>query len=234
MAELDGKIKGWADGKWAAPDQWSFDGRPALIVNHMQVGIVGQGQISGASRSQEETAVKKLGIVAKQKKLIDAFRERKLPIVFCSVVGTPIVGLPRPKWGFIWQMLDSSAPVGNVNNPAVYELAKTIPELGRRPEEPELYSSGMGPFSDTHLDAYLRHHGVKDIVYTGWTAHSTIYGSVLEATGLWYSVVVPGDATGSPERDKMAGDAVLQQMLWMYSMVTTVDDVIKHLPPAKV
>ena len=106
-----------------------------------------------------------------------------------------------PKWGFIFDMLRRCAPPGNPNNPEVAEMIQVIPELGRKPEEPLLGHTGTCLFTGSNLNEYLRHHGVTDLVITGFTAHSTVYNSVIQATDMYFSVVVPRDSTGSPGRD---------------------------------
>ena len=45
--QLNKDIPGWSTGEWKVPE-WKFDGRPALIINHMQEGIVGSGKFTGA------------------------------------------------------------------------------------------------------------------------------------------------------------------------------------------
>lgn len=229
MADLEDKIKGWATGEWEVPE-WTFDGNPALVINHMQNGIAGTGKFSGAPYVQEKEAMDRLGTIAKQKQLIAAFRERKLPVIFVSVVPNPIGVLP--KWGFIFEMSRYTTPVGHVNVEFMKWGTDVIPEMGRREDEPLLYHTGTSPFTGSHLEELLRHHGVKDLVFTGWTAHSTLYNSVVQATNHWYSVVVPADATGAPKRDADCADIVLRKMMRMWALVTTVDDVIKHLPKA--
>jgi nicotinamidase-related amidase len=227
MADLEHVIPGWVDGKWEVPE-WSFDGNPALVINHMQVGIAGTGEFSGAPHSQEKKAMDALGTIEQQKKLIAAFRERKLPVVFMSVIPDPIGYLP--KWGFIFEMSKLKAPKGQLNNPKLAELTEVMPEMGRRPEEPLFYHTGHSPLTGNHLEEYLRQFCVRDIVLTGWTAHSTLYNSIIQFTNHWYSVVVPRDATGAPERDQDCADVVLNKMMRMWGLVTTVDDVIAHLP----
>jgi len=224
MADM--KMPGWTDGKWKVP-RWKFDGNPALIINHMQVGIVGTGEFSGAPHEQEAKSIKDGDIIGYQKKLMKAFREKKLPVIFISVVPNPVGVLP--KWGFIFEMNAAKAPAGHLNNPRVDEVTQVVPELGRKPSEPLLYHTGSCPFTGSHLDDVLRHHGVKDLVLAGFTAHSTIYNSVVQATNLGYSVVVPREATGAPERDKDCAEIVLNKMIRMWGLVTTVDDVIAHL-----
>lgn len=227
MADLEDKIPGWTTGEWEVPE-WKFDATPALVINHMQMGIAGSGEMSGAPYSQEKEAMDALNTIEKQKQLIAAFRERKLPIVFMSVVPDPIGYLP--KWGFIFEMSKFTAPKGHLNNLKLAELCEVMPEVGRLPEEPLLYHTGTCPMTGSHLNEYLRQFGVREIVLTGWTAHSTLYNSIVQLTNNWYSVVVPKDASGAPERDKDCADIVLRKMMRMWGLVTTVDDVIAHLP----
>jgi len=227
MADLDDKIPGWSTGEWQVPE-WRFDAKPALVINHMQVGIAGTGEFSGAPHSQEKKQMEALKTIQQQKKLITAFRERKLPVVFMSVVPNPIGYLP--KWGFIFEMNKMTAPKGHLYNKRLVELTEVIPELGRLSDEPLLYHTGNSPMTGSHLDEYLRQFGVREVVLTGWTAHSTLYNSVVQLTNHWYSVVVPSDATGAPDRDLDCADIVLKKMMRMWGLVTTVDDVIAHLP----
>jgi len=230
MAELSGIIPGWDNGDWEVPE-WSFDGNPALVINHMQVGIAGTGKMSGAPFAQEKEAMERLNTIAMQKKLIAAFREKKLPVVFVSVIPNPIGYLP--KWGHIFEMSKLTAPEGRLNNKDLDELTQIIPEMGKLPEEPLLYHTGHSPMTGSHLEEYLRQFGVRDIVMTGWTAHSTLYNSMVQLTNAWFSVVVPRDATGAPKRDEICAETVLNRMMRMWGLVTTVDDVIAHLPEYK-
>jgi len=227
MADLDDVIPGWSTGEWEVPE-WSFDSTPALVVNHMQVGIVGEGTFSGAPIAQERKQLERLGTIEKQKKLIAAFRERNLPVIFMSVVPNPI-GY-TPKWGFIFEMAGRVAPKGRTDNPDMAAAVKTIEEMGQLPHEPLLLHTGTSPMTGSHLEEYLRQFGTREIVMTGWTAHSTLYNSMVQLTNHWYSVVVPADATGAPDRDLDCSDIVLRKMMRMWGLVTSVDDVIERLP----
>jgi hypothetical protein len=73
MADI--AMKGWQDGKWEVP-KWEFDGKPALLIMHMQQGIVGAGTFSGAPHEQEAESIKEGKILENQKKLLKAFRQR--------------------------------------------------------------------------------------------------------------------------------------------------------------
>jgi nicotinamidase-related amidase len=231
ILDLDKAIPGWSTGKWTVPE-WKFDRTPVLIINHMQEGIVGEGRISGAPKEQTHAYLDSHPyIIANQKKLLAAFREKKLPIFFISVVTNPVGAVP--KWGFIFRMVSARSPLGTVDNPEVKELVQVIPEMGRRPEEPLLYHTLGGLFAGTSLEELMRPYGVQEMVITGFTAHSTVYNSVIEAIGKGYSVVIPRDSTGSPGRDQGCDEFVFDRLMPMYALVTTTDDVIKHLPQGK-
>jgi len=227
MADLEKEIPGWLDGKWEEGD-WSFDGNPALVINHMQKGIAGGGKFSGAPYSQEKEAMDRLDTIAMQKKLIAAFRERNLPVIFVSVIPNPIGILP--KWGHIFEMSRLCSPLGLLDNPEMADGCQIMPEMGRLPSEPVFYHTGHSPLTGNHLEDYLKFLHVTDIVLTGWTAHSTLYNSLLQFTNHWFSVVVPKDATGAPARDAECAEMVLRRMMWMYGLVSTVDNVIARLP----
>jgi len=124
MADMP--IPGWKDGKWVVPE-WKFDENPALIINHMQVGIVGTGEFSGAPHEQEAKNIQERDIIGYQKKLLKAFRGKSLPVIFVSVVPNPIGFLP--KWGFIFEVTREKGPRGLLNNPKLAELTEVIPEL---------------------------------------------------------------------------------------------------------
>ena len=82
-------------------------------------------------------------------------------------------------------------------------------KLPRLPFEPELdpqpgdvISSrvhGLSPFTATSLDITLRNLGVRTVVATGVSLNIGVFGLVLEAVNLGYSVVLPTDCvTGVP------------------------------------
>lgn len=227
VVDLSKEIPGFDNGAYEVPE-WVFDGNPALVINHMQEGIAGTGKFSGAPFDQEVAAMKRYNTIENQKKLIAAFRERNLPIFWVAVVPNPIEF--TPKWGFIYEMNDACAPAGHLDNPEVAEAVQIMKELGRLPSEPLFCHTGCCPLTDNHLEVMLRRHNVQDIVLTGWTIHSTLYNSLIQLTDHYFSVVVPKDCSGSPERDEDCMQVVMNKMMRMYGLVTTLDDVIAHLP----
>lgn len=223
---LNSAIIGWDDGKWEMP-KWEMDGKPALLVIHMQQGIAGKGTFSGGPIYQQVKDIKESGIIKKQKALLKAFREKKLPVIFVNVIPNPIGFVPS--FGFIFRMIkEKKAPIGYLDNPTLRAEVEVIPEMERQPSDYLLYHTSISAFN-SDLDAVLKHHCVRTVVITGYTAHSSVYNTCIRAADLWYSVIVPRDATSSPARDYQAYKAVMEQMIWMYGMVSTTDDVIAHL-----
>lgn len=238
LLDLNEVIPGWSTYDFSIPE-WKFDGKPALLISHMQEGIVGKGPyggwMGGAPKEQQQAHLASTDIIPNQKKLLAAFRERNLPIIFAVVSPPTHLGF-YPKWGFIWRMMASRAPIESVpadnlnSDPAIQAMVQIIPELERRPNEPLLIHTGAALFTGTNLNDILRHHCVNEVVMTGYTVHSTVYNSVIQLCDHYYSVVVPIDSTGGPDRDAPSPEVVSTKMIQMYGLATTTDDVIAHLP----
>jgi nicotinamidase-related amidase len=116
----------------------------------MQMGIAGSGKFSGAPFAQEKKAMDELNTIAMQKKLIAAFREKNLPVIFVAVMSDPINYLP--KWGFIFEMSKITAPKGYLDNPELAEGCKIIPELGRLGGTVFIHRHSL--MTGTHLEEY--------------------------------------------------------------------------------
>jgi hypothetical protein len=113
--------------------------------------------------------------------------------------------------------------------------------MNRRPEEPLLFNWLLGGFTNSGLDVALRLRGVKTIVLGGFAQHSVVYTTALQAADLWYSTIIPRDASvvvvprdrtgkiGTPALDKKVSEVVLDVMAPTMSLVTTTADVIAHL-----
>lgn len=237
---LNDTITGWDDGEFQPPEHWEFDGNPALVVCHMQEGIVGRGKygamFTGCPADQEYAYLDAHPeIIQNQQKLLKAFRDRGLPVIFVSTCMPTHTGF-IPKWGTIWNMMKSRLSGSDLDrtniftNQALIESVQCIPEMERRPEEPVLVHTGTTAFTATDLDAILRYHGVNELVITGFTVHSTVLLTALTAADHYFSSVVPIDSTGSPGRDEHLGVIAKKYLLPHTAMATTTEDVINHLP----
>ena len=61
-------------------------GRPALILNHMQRGLAGEGMFIPNWGPHAADGIKACGMVDNCRKLVDAFHEAGLPVIFCNAV----------------------------------------------------------------------------------------------------------------------------------------------------
>lgn len=210
--------------------EWKMDGKPGLVICHMQKGIVGNGYFTGHEWWERgDKAIKESGMIAKQQALLKAFRDKKLPVVFVNVLHNPLGHTPA--YGRLWNMIRDPRVDGRkmLESSAIREGLEVIPELNRRPDEPLLINWTVGSFSNSGLDIVLKRQDVKTIVLTGFAAHSVVYNTLVQAADLWYSVIIPRDSTTSPADLRLGYDTVMDIMAPSLALVTTTKDVIAHL-----
>ena len=74
--------------------EWKMEGKPALVLLHYQEGIIGKGEwIQGWYEPAKQACIKS-GMFENTKALLDAFREKDLPVVFVNAIPNPIGKLP--------------------------------------------------------------------------------------------------------------------------------------------
>jgi nicotinamidase-related amidase len=200
---------------------WKMHGRPALVVNHMQASILDKGKNMSHDFGP---VVRQSGMIEQVRALLDAFRQRELPIVYVgAIMGAGGLQRRLPVYGRLFDMIRGE--IDALDDP---QGAQTIiEELGRLPDEPVLLNWLLGGFTQSGLDVWLKVHHVDTVVLTGFATHSVIYNAMIQACDLWYSVVIPRDAmtTFLPA----LGETMLNELFPYYSKVTTTADVIAHL-----
>ncbi|MEU9063653.1 isochorismatase family cysteine hydrolase [Streptomyces sp. NPDC048430] len=214
-----------------ATQDWVMDGKPALVLMHMQNGIAElfpQDRISG--------------MIERQRELLDAFRSRDLPVVFVNVIPNPMGKLPAygQLMKGIKKLISDTAMLDDPDFVRAYTT--TIPEMERRPDEPVLINWLLGAFTNSGLDLLLRQRDVKTVVLSGFATQSAVYTAAVQATDLWYSTVIPRDAsiTGGrtamwpdldeKEKHQRIEEVTLDVMGAQIALVTSTPDVIAHLP----
>jgi nicotinamidase-related amidase len=213
------RAKGPAGPKENATGEWKMHGKPALVVNHMQASI-----LDNKSEYNFGPIVRQSGMIERLCALLDAFRERNLPIVYLgAIMGDGGLQHRLPVYGKLFDMIRS-----NIDKLDDRESARTvIAELGRRPEEPVLVNWLLGGFTQSGLDTWLKVNHVDTVVMTGFATHSVVFNATIQACDNWYSVVIPRDAmtTFLPA----LSETMLNELFPFYSKVTTTADVIAHL-----
>lgn len=205
-------------------EEWKMDGKPGLAVLHMQENLLGEAAKHNPHYPAMSKAVAESGMVPRTRELLEAFRNRNLPIVFvngCQGRG----GLEHrlPVYGRLFDMIRGELAMLT----DIEQARKPISELERKPDEPVLLNWLLGAFSYSGLDTWLRVNGVKTLVLTGFATQAVILNTTIQACDLWYSVVVPRDATTTWLT--ALGETVLNELLPAYALVTTTEDIIAHL-----
>ncbi len=207
---------------------WKMDGKPALVLLHMQKGIASEGTFIPGWRNDALKAIKESGMIARMQDLLKAFRDKKLPVIFVSVLPNPIGTLPA--YGKLFRKIEEAKLDANIlTSASIRESLEVIPELGRRPEEPLLVNWLLGGFTNSGLDTVLKLKGVKTVVLAGFAAHQIVHTTAVQAADLWYSVIIPRDASISPPAEIKAYEAMMDITAPLMTLVTTTDDVIAHL-----
>jgi nicotinamidase-related amidase len=146
----------------------TLDPRTALIVIDLQRGVVG---LPAAAHSMET-------VIGNSVKLLDAFRERGLPVVLVNVAGAPSGRTERAAGG-------SARPDG-------WDIL--IPELGRQPSDHLVTKHTRGAFTGTDLEEYLRAEGVTQVVIVGVATGSGVESTARHAHELGFNVTLATDA----------------------------------------
>ncbi|MCL1897194.1 MAG: cysteine hydrolase [Clostridiales bacterium] len=221
---------------------WEMDGKPALVLLHMQNGIIGGGKWIKEWYDGLRETVTEMGMFDRIQELLAAFRERELPVVFVNVI--PNAFGPMPKYGILMNqnvgMYDGTVMFENED---LKEGLAVMDEMDRRLDEPVLYNWLLGGFTNSGLDLVLKTMGVQTVVLVGFAQNSVVYHTAAQAGDLWYSTIVPSDGSAcymprvSPKYregiDELVSEVVLDQMFPFISLVTTTADVIAHLPDKK-
>jgi nicotinamidase-related amidase len=145
----------------------TLDPNTALIVVDLQKGIV------AAPLARPVAAV-----IARARKLIDAFRQRGLPVALVNVAG----GAP----GRTEQQRQSAAPP-----PGWTDL---VPELDRRDGDIVVTKRTWGAFASTDLERQLKSRGVTQVVIAGVATATGVESTARQAYELGFNVTLAIDA----------------------------------------
>jgi len=146
----------------------TLDPMTALVVIDLQKGLA---NLPTAPHSIAD-------VVTRSKRLADAFRQRRLPIVWVNVTG----GAP----GRTEQQRNiSDLPP---------DWAELIPELGAQPDDLRVTKRTWGAFPHTDLEAKLRDLKVSQIMLTGVATSIGVGSTAREAYALGFNVSLATDA----------------------------------------
>jgi len=145
----------------------SLDPNTALIIVDLQKGIVGSPFIHPID-----------GIVDRSRVLLDAFRERGLPVVLVNVAGVAPGRTERPRHS-------ESFPAG---------WTDFIPELDQQPGDIVVTKRTWGAFASTDLEDRLKTLGVTQVVVTGVATGTGVEATARQAYEQGFNVTLALDA----------------------------------------
>lgn len=198
-------------------------GRTALIVVDMQHGFLDPGEALEVPAARE--------IVPAIRRLLDAFRDRSLPVVFTEFVYSERVPVLLGELHPEHKRATPGAPTGfglpSSNCLEGHPSAETVPELAPRPEELVVRKHWYDAFNGTPLDGALRARGVTSLVATGTLTDVCVLATVVGAFNREYRVTVVEDAVATiwPEIQRATLDIVGR----CYGRVVSSKQVVDHV-----
>jgi len=180
--------------------------RPALLLVDMINSFTDPGCPLGSEAGD---------VVEANRKLLHAFREKGLPVVFTTVVyhddsqarvfrdRIPDLDILQP--GTHWVQVDSR-----------------LEPLEGEPVFEKQWASG---FFKTGLDGYLRKAGADSLVVTGLTTSGCVRATAVDGLQYDFKVVIPAEAVG--DRNPEAHRANLFDLNAKYADVLNLEQVLK-------
>jgi len=183
----------------------ALDTRTALVVIDLQKGI-----------ASFPTVHPMPGIVSNARRLAEAFREAKLPVVLVTVTFSPDEG-------------DALRPRAEVRRamPRGPDFAELVPELGAKPGDILIVKRQPNAFYGTELDLQLRRRQVTGIVLTGVSTSSGVESTARAANERAYNITFASDAI--TDLDPVAHDFVMTRTFPRLGEIDTTDALLALL-----
>ncbi|WP_248749284.1 isochorismatase family protein [Pseudomonas sp. MWU15-20650] len=178
----------------------TLDATTALIIVDLQKGIVDYPFIHPIG-----------GVVQRSRRLLDAFRERGLPVVLVNVTGFAPGRTERPR-------RSDALPA---------DWAELIPELNQQPSDILVTKRTWGAFANTELAARLKALGATQVVVSGVATGTGVESTARQAYEHGFNVTLAVDAMtdANPE----AHDYSLRQVFPKLGESGTADEIIALL-----
>jgi nicotinamidase-related amidase len=182
---------------------------PAVLVIDFSCGFTDPECVLGADLTAEVEATKRL---------LDAAREKALPVVF-----TTIGFDPSGADGGLWLQ----------KAPALRELelggryVDLDPRLERRDGEPIVLKKGASGFFGTNLASILVSHGVDTVVLCGATTSGCVRATAIDLLQYGWPTLVPRECVG--DRAQAPHEANLFDIQAKYADVVSVEEALAYL-----
>lgn len=178
-----------------------LDPNTALIIVDLQKGIVTLPAIHSIDDVIQRTSA-----------LVDAFRERSLPVALVNVAGGAPGRTEQPR-----QM--GSPPDG---------WTDLIPELNRQPSDIVVTKWTWGAFASTDLETQLKERGVTQVVIAGMATGTGVEATARQAYEQGFNVTLAIDAMA--DRRPEAHDYSIKNVFPRLGETGTTEEIIALLP----
>jgi nicotinamidase-related amidase len=198
--------------------EWTMAGKSGLLIVHMQNSVIKTPsplEVMGHGKAAREE-----GVIANIERLVAAFRDKGLPVVYC-VTHTPA----EVKWPVYGGFFLGSQQI-EVNRMGTWDV-EIIDELKPVAGERIFYNWPFNVFEGTGLDEYLKEQGVETVVLTGVATGMSVGTAAWAVAERFYNLIIPADATTDGNRD--IHELVIGAILPAIGLITTTGDVIEHL-----
>jgi nicotinamidase-related amidase len=201
-------------------NEWKMNGKPALVILHMQQGIVGKkGNVPGLY-----DAVQQSGIIPRQQALLKAFRSKGLPVIFVRALHVTKAQDPSgalPAYSKLCRLIEATK-----EKPDDLDI---IPEVAPLHGEPVLTNWMIGAFTNSGLDEVLKAKQVQTLVLAGCVTHIAVYTAALQAVDRWYSSIIARDGCTVPAAFTRAHECVLEMLAPNIALVADTADIVQHV-----
>ncbi len=150
---------------------------------------------------QNKFSVQVREVVPNNLRLLNFFRENKLPVIFIRVGSLlPDAGDLHIKRRLTWLRGSESQSITiccrGIQDHDITEALKPLPA------EPVIDKNSQGAFNSSAIDRYLGAMGVRNLVVTGVATSHCVEGTARDAADRGYNVILVSDACNDRERNK--------------------------------
>jgi ureidoacrylate peracid hydrolase len=208
--------------------------RTALVVVDMQHAFCSRGGLFDAMGKLDEAKV--LPVIRTNKKLIEAFRNRGIKIIYLRMGYRPdLADAGGPESPNYWKEGSLAALREHPELKGKYLTVgsrdwEIIEELEPQPEDIIVNKNRFSGFPNTNLDVILKTHNLKYLVFTGLFTNICVESTIRDAFFHEYFPVLVSDACGNMGPD-YTQQATIFTVSSVFGWVTKSEDLIKALAP---
>ena len=202
-----------------------FGKRPALLVIDVSYGFAGDTPepiLESIKRWSNSCGAESWDAIAQIKLLADAFRGRKMPVIYTTGV-IRSDGWDIGSWGWKNNRVEESVPRPAQN----LDANAIVSEIAPMPQDIVVSKQKPSGFFGSNLASYLTLLGADSVVVTGTTTSGCVRATVLDAFSLNYRVAIAEDACF--DRSQASHAINLCDMHAKYADVMPTAEIIQHV-----